>query len=181
VLAAVPSGWFYLEKVNYSRTFQDYLLPAIDVPGRRVNPDVCDRATARVEALRRDPWPAPVLRHQFFCSLLLPALSGVVRKTALAQTGADCAALACALEGYRLARGQFPESLGALVPEFIGQAPHDVINGQPLNYRRTPDGQYLLYSVGWDATDGGGVIGLGKNGKSVDYTTGDWVWRLPAG
>lgn len=181
VLAAVPSGWFYLEKVNYSRTFQDYLLPAIDVPGRRVNPDACDRATAHVEALSRAPWPAPLLRHQFFCGMLLPALSGVVRKTALAQTGADCAALACALERYRLAHGQFPESLGALVPGFRSQAPHDVINGQPLNYRRTHDGQYVIYSVGWDATDGGGVIGLGKNGQGVDYTTGDWVWRLPAG
>jgi hypothetical protein len=181
VLAAVPSGWFYFEKVNYNRAFQEYLLPGINVPGHRVNPDACDRATERVGALSRGPWPAQVLRHQFFRGMLLPAVSGMVRKTALAQTGADCAALACALERYRLARGQFPESLGALVPEFIGQLPQDVINGEPLHYRCTPDGEYVLYSVGWDATDGGGVISLGKNGQSVSPTTGDWVWRLPAG
>jgi hypothetical protein len=181
VLAAVPSGWFYLEKVNYSRAFQDYLLPAFDVPGHRVNPDVCAQAAAQFQKLGGNPGPARVLQHQFFCGMMLPALSRVLLKTALAQTGADCAALACALERYRLARGQFPESLGALVPEFISQAPHDVINGQPLNYHRTPDGQYVLYSVGWDATDQGGVIGRGKNGQSVDHMTGDWVWRLPAG
>jgi len=99
----------------------------------------------------------------------------------MAQTGAECAALACALERYRLAHGQFPESLGALVPDFIGHLPHDVINGQPLNYRRSPDGQYGLYSVGWDEADGGGVIGLKQDGKHMDPTTGDWVWRLPAG
>ena len=175
VLAAVPSGWFYLEQVNYSRTFQDYLLPAIDVPGRRVNPGAYDSATAHVEALSSDPWPVRVLQRQFFCGMMLPALSIMLLKTALAQAGADCAALACALERYRLARGQFPESLGALVPEFISQAPHDVINGQPLHYRCTPDGQYVLYSVGWDATDDGGVFGRGGS-----HLTGDWVWRLPA-
>jgi len=106
-------------------------------------------------------------------------MSHMLQRTAQAQAGADCAVLACALERYHLAHGQFPESLGALVPDFISQLPHDVINGQPLKYRRTTDGQYLLYSVGWDTTDGGGVIGLGQNGRSVDYKIGDWVWRLP--
>jgi hypothetical protein len=180
VLAAVPNGWFYLEKVSYNRAFQDYLVPAIDVPGHRISPDGCGRAAAHCNALGATPWPARVLRHQFFAGLLVPAMSHTAQKMARAQAGTDCAALACALERYRLARGQFPESLGALVPEFISQVPQDVINGQPLNYRRTPDGQYVLYSVGWDATDGGGVIGRGPNGKSVDHTKGDWVWRLPA-
>jgi hypothetical protein len=176
VLAAVPSGWFYLERVNYNRALQDYLLPAFDVPDHRVNPDARSRAAAQFQELSGNPWLARVLRHQFFCGGLLPGLSHVLLRTALAQTGVDCAALACALERYRLARGQFPESLGALVPEFISQLPQDVINGQPLHYRCTPDGQYVLYSVGWDATDDGGVISHGGN-----QMTGDWVWRLPAG
>jgi hypothetical protein len=64
------------------------------------------------------------------------------------------------------------------VPEFITQLPHDVITGQPLNYRRTDDNQYLLYSVGWNQTDDGGVPGLAKSGEAIDQMTGDWVWRL---
>jgi len=181
VLAAVPSGWFYLEKLNYSRTFQAYLMPAIDVPGGRVSPDACRRAAAYFEARSNTPGPARVLRHQFFSSLLLPGLSGAAQKTALAQTGADCAALACALERFRLACGQFPESLDALVPKFSRQLPHDVVTGQPLKYRRTADGQYLLYSVGWNQTDDGGVLGLTQSGQGIEQKTGDWVWRLPAG
>ena len=181
VLAAVPSGWFCLEELNYSRTFQDYLMPAIDVPGGRVSPDACRRAAAYFDAPSNTPWPARVLRHQFFSSLLLPAMSGAAQKTALAQTGADCAALACALERFRLARGQFPESLDALMPNFSSQLPHDVVTGQPLNYRRTADGQYLLYSVGWNQSDDGGVLGLTQSGHSIDQKTGDWIWRLPAG
>jgi hypothetical protein len=80
-----------------------------------------------------------------------------------------------------VARGQFPESLDALMPNFSSQLPHDVVNGQPLNYRRTADGQYLLYSVGWNQSDDGGVLGLTQSGHSIDQKTGDWIWRLPAG
>ena len=50
---------------------------------------------------------------------------------------------------------------------------------QPLHYRRTADGQFALYSVGWNETDDGGVVGLNKDG-GVDINQGDWVWRYPA-
>jgi hypothetical protein len=179
LLAIVPSGWFYFEKLNYSRTFQDYLLPAIDVPGRRVSPDACRRADEHLTAMLNNPVPVVVLRHQVFIRFLLPALTGAVQRFAFAQSGADAAAMACALERYRLAHGQFPESLGVLVPEFISELPHDVINGQPLKYRRAADGQYEIYSVGWNETDEGGAIGLKQKGENIERTAGDWVWRLP--
>jgi hypothetical protein len=89
------------------------------------------------------------------------------------------ARVAIGLERYRLAHGEYPESLDALAPQFFDKLPHDVINGQPLHYRRTSDGQFVLYSVGWNETDDGGVVGLHKDGR-VDRDTGDWVWRYPA-
>ncbi len=46
------------------------------------------------------------------------------------------ARMAIALERYRLAHGEFPESLDALAPQFMEKIPHDIINGQPLHYRR---------------------------------------------
>jgi hypothetical protein len=91
----------------------------------------------------------------------------------------DQARIACALERYRLANGQFPDALDALAPKFIGKLPHDIIDGQPLRYRRTEDGQFVLYSVGWNGTDDGGKVELTKHG-GVDLTKGDWVWRYPA-
>jgi hypothetical protein len=87
--------------------------------------------------------------------------------------------VAIALERYRLARGEYPESLDALAPQFIAKVPHDVIGGQPLHYRRTDDGQFVLYSVGWNERDDGGVIGPEK-WHNVDINQGDWVWRYPA-
>jgi hypothetical protein len=57
--------------------------------------------------------------------------------------------------------------------------PHDVINGQPLHYRRTEAGQFILYSVGWNEQDDGGQTLFNKSGQ-VDREKGDWVWRYPA-
>ena len=181
LLSAVPSGWFYFEKLNYNRAFQDYLLPAIDIPARRVSLDACRRTDAYFKSLATTPRLALVLRHQIFSAFMLPALSRAVQKTALMQTGVDCAAVACALERYHLAQGYFPDSLGSLVPDFIAQVPHDIIDGHPLRYHRTPDGRYVLYSVGWNEADDGGVLGLKSDGQHLENTTGDWVWRLPDG
>jgi hypothetical protein len=178
LLSACPRGWYYLEKVNYNRMFQDYVLPAIDVAGHRVSPDASRRCADGLSAMLNNPPPVVVLRHQFFSGFLLPALSRVAQKTAFAQTGAEAAAVACALERYHLAHAQYPDALDALAPEFISQLPHDVINGQPLKYRRTEEGGYLLYSVGWNQSDDGGVVGLTQNRGAIDQNIGDWVWRL---
>jgi hypothetical protein len=120
--------------------------------------------------------------------MLLPALGNAVKKFARAQSSVDLARVAIALERYRLAHGEYPESLDALAPQFVAKVPHDVIGGQssqgsgsagrPLHYRRTSDGQFVLYSVGWNETDDGGVVGLTKGG-AADISKGDWVWRYP--
>ncbi len=180
LLAFAPRGWFSLEKLYYNRMFQDYFLPTLDVPGHRVYPERCQQSDAYLTAAFNSSPAARVLQHRFFSSFLLPALGRVVQKSAFVQTGTDTALVACALERYRLAHGQFPATLDALAPEFINRVPHDVINGQPLKYRRTPDGQYVLYSVGWNQTDDGGAPGLSESGASIDQARGDWVWRLPA-
>ena len=108
--------------------------------------------------------------------MLLPALSNVIRKTAPALVAVDEAAMACALERYRLAHGQYPERLEALVPKLLPQLPNDVFTGAPYKYRRTEDDQFALYSVGWDEKDDGGVPGK----TLFDEKQGDWVWEYPA-
>jgi len=112
--------------------------------------------------------------------MLVPALSRSAERFAYGQTAADLARVACAVERYRLANGQFPETLEALGPKHIEKLPHDLINGQPLKYRRTDNGQFVLYSVGWNETDDGGKVEVTKSG-GTDINKGDWVWRYPAG
>jgi type II secretory pathway pseudopilin PulG len=110
--------------------------------------------------------------------MLLPALGAAAKKFAYSQNSVNLARVAIALERYRLAHGEYPETLNALAPQFIEKLPHDIINGEPLHYRRTNDGQFILYSVGWNETDDGGLVVQTKTG-GIDYTNGDWVWQYP--
>jgi hypothetical protein len=107
-------------------------------------------------------------------------LEKAVQKFAYAQEVTDLARIACALERYHLAHGNYPETLDTLTPQFLKTVPHDVIGGQPLKYRRTEDDQFVLYSVGWNEKDDGGTVALSKGkSHSVDIRNGDWVWRYP--
>ncbi len=170
----IPSGWFYQNQLRCARLMVQQYLPLADLERRIIAPASLRHANAALDLEFRHVSPYNRLEAMFF-----PAFGGAVRKFAYAQTSVDLARTAIALERYRLARGEFPESLDALAPQFIAKLPHDVINGQPLHYCRTGDGQFLLYSVGWNETDDGGEVGLTKNGN-VDISTGDWVWRYPA-
>jgi hypothetical protein len=107
---------------------------------------------------------------------------------AKAQSWVNLADVACALERYRLANGRFPDALSALEPRYIAHLPHDIIGGKPLKYRLNPDSQFVLYSVGWDEKDDGGVppkTSITRFGRSDDLEDspgtepGDWVWKYP--
>ncbi len=62
----------------------------------------------------------------------------------------------------------------------MSSEPHDIIGGQPLHYRFNEDGQFMLYSAGWNETNDGGVMVLNQNTPPTqDFSHGDWVWRYP--
>lgn len=170
---AIPNGWLYQNQLNYARSMVNYNIPLADSTNRIFSVNLCRQGEVNLNATRT-PWAI----FNYMKSMLLPALGAGAKKFAVAQASVDLARTALALERYRLAHGEFPESLDALAPQFIAAVPHDVISGQPLKYRRTSDGQFVLYSVGWNETDDGGVVGLRESG-SVDISKGDWVWRYP--
>jgi len=182
-----PRGWYYQEKLNYCRLFQLQLAGAYDANQKRVFPgQIASNVKALDQAFAgRKYFTTICIRHQVLAIMLLPALSKVPMKAAMAQTAVDEAAIACALERYRLANGQFPENRDLLVPKFISQLPNDVIPGEPYKYRRTTDpssqssaatsGQFVLYSVGWNEKDDDGVPGK----TLFDDKEGDWVWQYP--
>ena len=172
-LTFMPSAYFYQNELAFARMCQQWILPLVDMEACVVSPDGLRHAdqAVRAEMKHYSPYKVQVL-------ITLPVLDAAVKKFAFAQASVDLARVACALERYRLAHGLYPESLDALAPQFIGKLPHDIINGQPLHYRRTDDGQFILYSVGWNETDDGGEVAFTKGG-SVDREKGDWVWQYP--
>ena len=59
------------------------------------------------------------------------------------------------------------------------------MDGKPMRYRKSTDGRYALWSIGFDGKDDGGKRALDakKPGVTRFYDAayvGDWVWDFPA-
>ncbi len=170
-----PRGWTYFEQINYN-VMRDVERPGFDAALGRVYPRIADKNAAEVGQLLAGDIYSRIWHHRLFSTVIMPFEDGVFQKFAAGQTAVDECAVACALERFHLANGKYPESLDALVPKFIAAVPHDVITGDPLKYHLTGDGQFIIYSVGWNETDDGGKIVMSADGKEIDATQGDWVW-----
>jgi len=168
---AVPTGWLYQNLLGVERFYTDSFLPAVGWEQRQVSPRSLKNVDDKISTMRMTP-------GNVLCKMLLPSITHITKKAAQSQVALDQAAVACALERYRLAQGELPMTLDALVPTFIAKVPHDVIDGQPLRYRRTAPDQFVLYSVGWNETDDGGKVVLVKDSQPLrtDINEGDWVW-----
>jgi hypothetical protein len=188
-IALAPRGWFDWNRMVYAEEIRQQLIAPVNPEAQTVNLEQIDQ-----ERVMRD---IRQKTHSFLAARVLARFleypfSGLhqgILKSVRGQTVANLAALGCALERYRRSEGQFPETLEMLQPRFIDRLPQDLINRQPLKYHRTPDGQFVLYSVGPDGKDDGGAYPVKKpaeaNSESRlrdDRTAeeGDWVWRYPA-
>jgi len=134
-------------------------------------PHATSRADAAVQAEMKHRTAYNIAERLF-----LPALGNAVRRFAYEQETVDLARVAIALERFRLVQGEYPALLDPLESRFIEKLPQDIINGEPLHYRRSVDGKFLLYSVGWNETDDDGQVSSSQNG-AVDISKGDWVWK----
>lgn len=171
----IPEGWFYQNEFHCDRAMEEYYLPVADTNRDIISPSSVRRAAAAVEAETRHANPYDILER-----MTLPNLLPSAMRFAYGQNSVNLARVAIALERYRLAHGAYPDTPKGLAPQFIAFVPHDIINGQPLHYRRTAGGQFILYSVGWNETDDGGVVVFKKGSTgAVDLEQGDWVWRYP--
>jgi hypothetical protein len=173
-----PAGWSAQNQVGLYRFYLAWV-PYVDPARHRVIPQ--DRLGVDIDFVSLDP---------FFPVFIAPKVKTIFRDASesfpAVQTAVDEASVACALERYRLANGHFPETLNALVSQYIKELPHDIMDGQPLRYRRTEDGQFVLYSVGSDGVDNGGqLVARRRNWRGEPEPMwqsgpGDWVWRYPA-
>ncbi len=102
---------------------------------------------------------------RLFTKLSFPAVGGSSKTFVSAEITKSLTIAAIALERYRLANnGNLPESLADLIPTQLATIPLDPIDRQPVRYKRESDSTFLLYSIGMDSTDSGGL-------SSVDPST----------
>jgi hypothetical protein len=168
-----PRGWVYQNMAVCARVIQIQKENVLDS-----NQNAIPRRTelaAKEIAKSLDNHHSP---FYLLARIAVPNFTKAMQSCAFNQTLVNEAQIACALERYHLAHGEYPETLEALAPQFIETIPHDIIGGQPLHYRRAADGKFLLYSIGWNETDDGGKVVLTKTGR-VDTEKGDWVWQYP--
>jgi hypothetical protein len=175
ITGALPSGWFYREMVSYNRIFEEKFLADTLSPPRRATVEQIKRHVAEVDEMRRAVWPT-IKQHRVIAGIMVQPLKNAYLNSISTQTYVELALLACGIERYRLRHGRFPDQPEAMKPEFVDSLPADLITGEPLVYRLADDGQFVLYSVGWNASDDGGKPGITPGGRWAK-TKGDWVWR----
>jgi hypothetical protein len=175
LIEVAPHGWIYQNMVNVAE-LDEKPLDGFDLTHDTIAPRKFDEASRAVDEFLKNVGRSTP--YKYLAAIAIPNFSKSWQTTARNQTMANEAQIVCALERYHLAHGEYPETLDALTSQFIEKIPHDIIGGQPLHYRRTDDGKYLLYSVGWNETDDGGHdLSTQTKGGSMDYTKGDWVWK----
>jgi hypothetical protein len=158
-----PQGWLYQNAVHYSRVMQKQF-DGYDVKQQRVFPEKCAAANAFMDEQLKTVTP-----FKYLVAIGVPNFAKCMQTTAEQQTFLQEAALACALERYRRARGGYPETLATLVPQFTGKLPRDLMTGEGLKYQRTAQDKFRLYSVGWNLKDDSGT-------RTTNRLAGDWVW-----
>jgi len=165
-----PSGSYYQNKVIVGIAYQQWSLNIADPAKHEVLTQIQEAGGKYVGSLP-DRYPNSLARDY------LPGSFSMSIHFSYAQEATDLARIACALERYRLVQGEYPEALGLLAPQYIDKIQHDIIGGKPLHYRRTVDGKYLLYSVGWNEADDAGKLGRPRpDSDHIDLWLGDWVW-----
>lgn len=162
-----PHGWTYQNMVHLAGVYYNYQ-QGFDSAHATISPRNVEAATRAADNLAshgRSP-------YKYLAAIAIPNFSKAIQTTARNQSSANEAQIVCALERYHLIHGEYPETQDGLMPHFMAAPPHDLIGGAPLIYRRAPGGKFLLYSIGWDATDDGGVSATGWYDSK-----GDWVWK----
>jgi hypothetical protein len=101
-------------------------------------------------------------------SIVAPAFNRVLEILARGEVNDACGQTAVAMTRYRLDHGTLPARLSELVPAYMDSIPIDPFDGKPLRLV-IKNGDWIIYSVGPDGVDDGGV-GMVKRKGDLTYT-----------
>lgn len=162
----LPTGWIQQNKVRHNQ-WSDRVHQALANCG---TPEFL----SQLKHLDDTPkgFGGPISPYTFLVAAFMPAHIKITQNVLQKQTYLNLALIACTLERHWLAHGKYPETLAELVPTYLVKVPLDIIDGQPLHYRHTDNGKFLLYSVGLDGKDDNGKPTTSHNADE----TGDWIW-----
>jgi hypothetical protein len=175
----VPKGWFESNAANIALLNLEHIIRPLRDHGWATAFAEGDRLETRLKAAKAEIWWHP---DMMVAVLTLPVYTRIVDKALIAQCHVDRAIIACALERFRLEHGTYPNALAELARSGEKPLPLDILSGNPMGYRKTDDGRYVLWAVGFDLSDDGGYrpTGGGRTDKPTRRNyRGDWVWTYP--
>ncbi|HVM50173.1 MAG TPA: hypothetical protein VMU04_19245 [Candidatus Acidoferrum sp.] len=179
VLPVYKLFWLDRDELFYLRNMEESITAMRLLKAGRPWPEVAqrlDQITSNVNAIARSPGKF----RYIFSIIVLPNYQKASQMGARAEVELQMTQAAIALKRFQLRHGCLPPSLDALVPEFLPAVPFDCMAGRPLRYHTTPDGAYVLYSVGEDGVDDGGDATLAAGMPNGMWTSRDAVWPRPA-
>ncbi len=106
-------------------------------------------------------------------TIVMPSANPLNRIVERSIQSRDAVCVAIALELYHRHHGAYPAALNALVPRYLPSVPPDRFDGRPIKYKQL-DGKPLLYSIGVDRVDDGGVLPKGENRSGANNRAMDW-------
>ena len=105
------------------------------------------------------------------------ALNGLLGAFTRIEAENEMLKIALALEHAKRVRGEYPANLDALVPTYFLMTPLDPYTGRAsFVYKLTPGGEhpFVLYSLGPNAKDDGGLPMEKSGGSTMDYDVVFW-------
>ena len=100
----------------------------------------------------------PGRRRGVMSAIVTPSILKSIESLARTQALRASVGVACAATRYRLDHGQYPATSDLLVPAYLEAMPVDPFDGQAMRTKKLPDGNLVIYSVGADGKDDGGVV-----------------------
>ncbi len=111
------------------------------------------------------PWNRNILTE-----MMAPAMTTVAVATARSLAVRDALRVAVAIETMRARTGERPSALMELVPDYLPAVPSDPFTGGTLRYQ-VGDDNYVVYSLGKDKVDNGGLVEDSVTDVGVRITT----------
>ena len=157
--AFIPHAWWRQNLIVSNLAMQQALANGFDETPPRYRPAEVARLEAQFKELQESHSPFDRL-----AVIVMSNINTMAPRFANETNRISMAGVVCALERCKAEQGEYPEKLETLLPKFAPTLPTDIYTGQPFHYRRTADGQFMLYSFGPNEKDDGGVKG------------DDWAW-----
>ncbi len=179
---AIPSGFFDASAAVLAEHDFKYFLKPLRDQGWHAARQASRDLEPELTRMKKQVWTHP---SYILTGMRSPAATRIINNATYTQILVNHAVIACALERHRIEKGSYPDSLDAVRLADGKPLPLDVINRKPMNYRKTADGRYALWSVGFDGKDDGGkrVLDEKKPENTRFYDEkylGDWVWDFVA-